>query len=100
MFGPKVILAQFCLPHTFETNLGKYKHYYPEGDLVLFSEFFHELTFLSWVNYIISNNCCLKADCSTEQINLVTSGLFKLVEFYDLGLPLLPPLCCIIARQG
>jgi hypothetical protein len=38
-----VILAQFCLPHTFKTNLGKYKHYYPEGDMLLFSEFFHEL---------------------------------------------------------
>ena len=100
MFGPKVILAQSCLPHTFITNLGKYKHCYPEGDMLLFSEFFTELTFLSCMNYFMSNRCCLKADCFTEQLNLVTSGLFKLVEFYDLGLPLLPPLCCIIACQG
>jgi len=65
--------------------------------MLLFSQFFSELTFPSCVNYFISNHCCLKADCSTEQINLVTSGLFKLVEFYGLGMPLLPPLCYIIA---
>ena len=100
MFGPKVILAQFCVPHTFKTNLGKFKHHYPEGDMLLFSEFFNELTFLCWVNYFMSNHCCLKADCFTVHLNLVTSGLFKLVEFYDLGLPSLPPLCCITACQG
>jgi len=38
--------------------------------------------------------------CFTEQVNLVTSGLFKLVDIYDLGLPLLPPLYYIIAHHG
>jgi hypothetical protein len=56
--------------------------------MLLFSEFFNELTFLSWVNHLMSNHFCLKADCPTEQLNLVTLELFKLVEFYDLGLPL------------
>jgi len=86
--------------------------------MLLFSEFFSELTFLSWVNHFMSNVCCLKADCFIERLNLVASGLFKIlsaelnpichllallgshhilhlsmirvkfVEFYDLGLPL------------
>ena len=86
--------------------------------MLLFSEFFSELTFLSWVNHFMSNRCCLKADCFIERLNLVASGHFnllsaqlnpichllallgshnilhlsmirvKLVEFYDLGLPL------------
>jgi len=67
--------------------------------MLQFSEFFKELTFLIWVNYFMSNHCCLKADCSTVPLYLATSGLFKFVEFYDLGLPLLPPQHCIIACQ-
>jgi len=47
----------------------------------LFSDFFNELYFLSWVN-------------------LFASGLFKLMEFYYLELLLLPPLCGIIACHG
>jgi hypothetical protein len=55
--------------------------------MLLFSEV-SELTFLSWVNLFMSNHCCLKADCFIEQLNLVASGLFKLVDFYDRGVPL------------
>jgi len=56
--------------------------------MLLFSEFLSELTFLIWANHFMSNRCCLKADGFIERLNLVASGLFKLVEFYDLGLPL------------
>jgi len=46
--------------------------------MLLFSEFFSELPFLSWVNHFMSNHCCLKADCYIEQSILVASGHFKL----------------------
>jgi len=66
----------------------------------LFSEFFNELHFLSWVNHFMSNHCYLKTDFYIEQLILVASGLFKLIEFYGLELLLLPTPCGIIVCHG
>lgn len=48
----------------------------------------------------MSKYCCFKAQYFIEQLILVASGIFELVEFCDLGLSLQPPCCCIIACHG
>jgi len=48
----------------------------------------------------MSNQWYLKADFYIEQLILIASGLFKLIEFYGLELLLLPTPCGIIVCHG